>query len=112
MAWLRDRQRHSDHSEQSPVRLFSQNHPVRRGRSEHRRSCNDVCGAGKTTSVSPVGVKPTHPAVARAFVEQMAAYFAEEDGYKRDVTAVRQPARAQAMFHEMKELPKIPPRGH
>jgi hypothetical protein len=30
------------------------------------------------------------PAVARAFVEDMRAYFAEEDGHKCDVVAVRQ----------------------
>jgi hypothetical protein len=36
------------------------------------------------------------PAVARAFVEDMRAYFAEKDGYKRDVIAVRQ-------LHALKE---------
>jgi hypothetical protein len=30
------------------------------------------------------------PTVARAFVEDMRAYYAEEDGHKRDAIAVRQ----------------------
>ena len=30
------------------------------------------------------------PAVARAFIKDMKAFFAEEDGHKRDAIAVRQ----------------------
>ena len=41
----------------------------------------------------PLNLPPT---VARAFVKDMRAYFAEEDGHKRDVIAVRQ-------LHALKE---------
>jgi hypothetical protein len=36
------------------------------------------------------------PAVARAFVDDLCAYFAQEGGHKRDAIAVRQ-------LHELKE---------
>ena len=36
------------------------------------------------------------PAVAKAFIKDMAAYFAEENGHKRDEIAVRQ-------LHALKE---------
>jgi hypothetical protein len=44
-------------------------------------------------SPKPLDLPPT---VARAFVEDMQAFFAEEDGHKRDAIAVRQ-------LHALKE---------
>jgi hypothetical protein len=44
------------------------------------------------------------PAVARAFVKDVRAYLAEEDGHKRDAIAVRQ-LRALQEFQNPREKP-------
>jgi hypothetical protein len=60
VAWLPDRQRHSDHSGQQPDRLFRSDHIVWAGRPENCRSSDDVYRARKAATFSPDGMN-VHP---------------------------------------------------
>jgi hypothetical protein len=67
--------------------LYLRNAQVRILHSHHRQSC--ACMLVRKPLELP-------PNVAKAFVKDMRAYFAEKDGYKRDTIAVSQ-------LHALKE---------